>query len=115
MSAPQKWEFPGGKIEPGEAPREALRREVSEELGIEIHVGTLLGTGSGMVDDRTIHLEVYASRWTSGKLELREHSECGWFDADELDRLDWPEADWPILPAVRQHLLETNRDHSSTD
>lgn len=115
MSAPLKWEFPGGKVEPGEAPRDALRREVYEELGIEIDVGKLLGTGFGTVGDRKIHLEVYASHWRTGQIELREHAESGWFDAEALEALDWPDADWPILPAVRQYLLETARDHSPTD
>ena len=104
MSAPLKWEFPGGKVEPGESARQALEREVREELGIDIDVGEHLGSGEGTVGTRTIHLEVFGAQWTGGKIVLSEHREYGWFGPEELAALDWPEADWPILPAVRRYL-----------
>jgi 8-oxo-dGTP diphosphatase len=96
-----KWEFPGGKVEPGEAPRDALRRELAEELGIEVEVGELLGRGAGEAGGREILLEVYGGRWVGGEIELREHHELGWFLPEELDGLDWPPADLPIVPAVK--------------
>lgn len=101
MSAPLKWEFPGGKVEAGESPRDALRREVREELDIDIEVQRHLGRGVGHVGQRTIFLDVYEATWLSGSLTLTEHHELGWFEAEELDTLDWPEADHPILPAVK--------------
>ena len=110
MSAPLKWEFPGGKVEPGESPEGALRREVREELHIEIEVGHLLGRGEGRVGrDREIRLAVYAATWLSGDLELTEHHELGWFAPDELIDLDWPEADVSILPAVAKYVAERER------
>lgn len=103
-SMPLAWEFPGGKVEPGEPPRDALRRELAEELGIDAEVGELLGEGDGRVGEALIHLEVYACRWVGGELELREHHELGWFLAEELDGLDWPPADLPIVPAVKAYV-----------
>jgi 8-oxo-dGTP diphosphatase len=99
-----KWEFPGGKVEPGEAPRDALRRELLEELGVEIEAGELIGEGSSADSGREIRLSVYGARWVSGQIELREHHELGWFLPEELDGLDWPEADLPVVPAVKAYV-----------
>ena len=104
MSAPLKWEFPGGKVEAGESPPQALRREILEELAIEIEVLELLGQGAVAEAERRIVLDVYRARITGGALELREHRACRWLAAAELDALDWAEADLPILPRVREIL-----------
>jgi 8-oxo-dGTP diphosphatase len=101
MSAPLKWEFPGGKVEVDEDPRDALRREVREELDIDIEVQRFLGRGQGRVGQRSILLDVYSAIWIGRTLRLTEHHELGWFTAEELDDLDWPEADYPLLPAVK--------------
>ncbi len=104
MSMPGKWEFPGGKIEPGESAAEALARECREELGLEVEIGARVGRGSALHGGRRIVLEVFAARRLSGELRLQEHDEHGWFTAGELEALDWPEADLPILPALARQL-----------
>ena len=104
MSMAGKWEFPGGKVERDEEAREALRREVAEELGLAIEVGDRIGRGTSHYEGRRIVLEVYAARRAGGEPRLHEHEEHGWFAAAELAALDWPEADLPILPALRRRL-----------
>ncbi len=102
MKSPGKWEFPGGKIEPGETPEAALARELIEELSLEIHVETLLGRGRAQIRERIIELDVYGCR-LAGEFApvLTEHAELRWVDAHELHLLDWLAADWPVLGEVR--------------
>jgi UPF0271 protein len=104
MSMAGKWEFPGGKVEAGEAPAAALAREIGEELGLAVEVGERIGRGTALHDGRRIVLEVYAARAVGGELRLVEHEQHGWFAGDELARLDWPEADLPIVPALARRL-----------
>ena len=106
MSMPGKWEFPGGKLEPGESARAALERECREELGLEVEVGARIGRGTAPHAGRRIVLEVYAATRLAGELRLHEHEEHGWFGPDELGGLDWPEADLPILPALERRLRD---------
>ena len=104
MSMPGKWEFPGGKIEPGESAAAALARECREELGLELEIGARIGRGTAHHDGRRIVLRVYRARRLGGELALVEHEEHGWFGPDELAALDWPEADLPILPSLERAL-----------
>ncbi|MDF3070031.1 MAG: ADP-ribose pyrophosphatase [Polyangiaceae bacterium] len=104
MRLPGKWEFPGGKVEPDEAPEAALVREIREELGVLIEVGARLGTGRAPAGDSVIELDVYAARLVAGELSLVEHSQVIWVSAEELAELDWAEADVPTLPAVGRWL-----------
>ena len=91
-------------MEPGEAPRSALAREIREELGVEIEVGDRLGRGRAAGRGSAIELEVYTARIVSGKVRLAEHVRCGWFRAEQIDGLDWAEADRPVLAALKRLL-----------
>ncbi len=104
MSLPGKWEFPGGKVEPGEPPEQALVRELREELAIDVAVGAWLGRGESLSGGRRVELDVHAARGPGGTPQAREHSELRWVRDRELEVLDWAEADVPVLPAVRAAL-----------
>lgn len=102
MRLPGKWEFPGGKVEEGEDPRAALARELREELGLDVDVGEMIGTGYAADAESRVRLDVYAASLAAdGELRLVEHSEARWVSAAELDGLDWAEADVPVLPQLR--------------
>src|SRR6188768_2938488 len=100
MTLAGKWEFPGGKVEPGEAAPAALAREISEELNLSIAVGELLGTGQAKIGTNVITLDVYGARIESGTLVLREHSQAQWVEAEALADFDWAEADVPSVAHV---------------
>jgi len=97
MDLPLKWEFPGGKVEAGEDPKQALTREIGEELGVLIEISNLLGRGEAVSRDRRIVLDVYQARLISGQIQLREHKVIRWCNADEIRHLDWAEADVPLI------------------
>jgi 8-oxo-dGTP diphosphatase len=94
-----KWEFPGGKMEPGETPEACLRRELEEELGITAEIGPFFGSAmSGQDSPYPIELFVYLATYrASGPLSLNEHEELRWVSPPELGSYDFPEADRPIV------------------
>ena len=98
------WEFPGGKVEPGETEEAAAVRELREELALEVKVGAALGSGQA-INERYL-LRVYLAELLAGEPVLREHSETRWVSARELDALDWLPADRPFLPALREALRD---------
>lgn len=100
MSMPMKWEFPGGKIEPTETEMECIKREIREELGIEIEVLERLTPSIHQYPSFTIELIPYTAHYLPGDLKLKEHHNYVLMNRDELDRLDWAEADWAIVREV---------------
>lgn len=94
-----QWEFPGGKVEPGEAPDAALVRECREELGIDVSVGEVVGEVEIVVG----RLRVYRARITAGVPVAHEHSALRWLAPQELDDVPWIEADRPLVDRLRGH------------
>lgn len=104
------WEFPGGKVEAGESPEDALRREIREELETEIGVGHLIDTVE--YDYPAFHLSMrcYACSIVSGNLHLVEHESARWLSADELRCVNWLPADDQLLPLIERELLTASED-----
>jgi len=95
-----KWEFPGGKIEAGEEAREALKREIVEELDCQIEVGEALPVVEHRYPNFTIKLQPFLCQLNAENLpQALEHAELRWVTLAECERLDWAEADIPIWSA----------------
>ncbi|MBQ9060130.1 MAG: (deoxy)nucleoside triphosphate pyrophosphohydrolase [Firmicutes bacterium] len=101
------WEFPGGKIEPGERPQEALVREIREELGVEIEVGRLLHTVDCDYPDFHLHMQCYVCTILFGQLQLREHEAARWLGPSELWSVDWLPADVEVVREIEE--MEKNK------
>jgi 8-oxo-dGTP diphosphatase len=104
MSLPLKWEFPGGKIDPGESPEECLRRELVEEMGIHVCVGKSLPSNTHHYPTFIVTLYPFICSIESGEIVLHEHAAIAWLSSVELHTLDWAEAD---LPVIESYLAES--------
>lgn len=91
-----KWEFPGGKVEPGETPEEALKREIMEELSLEIEVGEFFMESNFKYDFGEIRLLVYKARCMDKNLNLSVHSEAKWVKPMDIRNYDYAPADIPV-------------------
>ena len=98
------WEFPGGKIEPGEMPETALKREIQEELGIDIVLGKYLCTTDCDYPSFHLTMHCYLCRMETGEIDLREHKSARWLTADMLDSVEWLPADKEVVQLLKAEI-----------
>lgn len=101
MSMPLKWEFPGGKIHRDESAEDCLKREVREELGIDVAVGQRLTAVTHHYPALTVTLYPFRCSILAGAITLHEHAALAWLLPAELPVLDWAEADRPLIDEYR--------------
>ncbi len=97
-----KWEFPGGKIEPGETPQECLKREIREELEVDIDVMDLFGESIYAYQSGTIKLMAFWCQWISGDFKLSVHSRTEWVTRQQLELYDFAPADIPLVERLKE-------------
>ena len=101
-----KWEFPGGKVEPGEGDGAALERELMEELGVRGVAGVFVGECSFSYDFGTINLKLYRFEWRSGEIALSVHDRMAWVSPEALPDVDFAPADVPLAERLRALMLD---------
>lgn len=105
-----RWEFPGGKRHAGESVKACLRRELREEIGVEVEIGPLWRALTHLYPDRTVTLYFHFCRHTSGELRALDVAEMRWVEPHELTRLEFVEGDVPVLPDLIRDLTARARE-----
>ncbi len=97
----QKYEFPGGKIEIGESDEEALKREIYEELSMDVEIDKFLMTVNHQYPDFHLNMKAYKCSCKNNTVILSEHLDYKWLEINELSKLDWAKADLPIIKKLK--------------
>ncbi len=106
MSLPGLWEFPGGKIEPGETPERTLVREIQEELDCTIEVGALVADATHEYPNVIVRLLTYEASIIDGTPTPREHEKLIWIPLAQLDSLNWAPADLPTIEELYKRIAK---------
>lgn len=101
-----KWEFPGGKIDPGETPEQALAREMMEEFLVQVEVGDLYAESLYTYPEGEILVMAYFCRWVGGELTPTEHADYKWTSAKELPGFDFVPSDAPIAERLSKEFAD---------
>ncbi|MFO7861733.1 MAG: (deoxy)nucleoside triphosphate pyrophosphohydrolase [Thermodesulfobacteriota bacterium] len=105
MTMPFKWEFPGGKINPGETAEDCIIREINEELGVEIQIKTTLQQSTHSYPDLHVRLHPFVCRITNGRIAPKEHRAVQWTTHDHLPGLQWAEADVAVVKSYLEYCI----------